>query len=404
MFGGYFLSRYEHLYISHAYYHFHCHFYPPHFLTFWHNTYIWIVYNSYFDHSHPIAFEISFHNLVLQACISIHTHVHIFCHTLLMSLWYARSLKAPLFSSMDNQEDIQNKSIEQILRDELQSLRKEKDDLAKQVQTLMAQQLQQLLHVQQAPNQHTPLATATTPPVNTSVTLNVPNVPADNTTLLTATSKQTNDQMEYILKKLKMLEGNEGTEDLAKFCIIDGLEIPRDFKVPDFEKYDGITGEIDPNVHLQMYCSKMGPYMKDEKLMMHYFQESLKGPAVKWYLNLDKRKMQIWGNLASAFLKQYQHNADFAPDKSSLKKLSMNKNEDFRSFALRWRNQAARVEPPMTEKELVDVFIEIECLNQQFKFSCANAIDFAHLVRTGIRIEAALKVNGNDKFENTMIQ
>ena len=153
-----------------------------------------------------------------------------------MSLWYARSLKAQLFSSMDNQDDVQNKSIEQILRDELQSLQKEKDDLAKQVQVLMAQQLQQLSHVQQAPNQHTP-------PVNTSVTLNVPNVPADNTTLLSATSKQTNDQMEYILKKLKMLEGNRETEDLAKFCTIDDLEIPRDFKVPDFDKYDGITGK-----------------------------------------------------------------------------------------------------------------------------------------------------------------
>jgi hypothetical protein len=145
----------------------------------------------------------------------------------------------------------------------------------------------------------------------------------------------------------------------------------------------------------------MGPYMRDEKMMMYYFQESLKGPAMKWYLNLDKKKMHTWSDLASAFLKQYQHNADFAPDKSSLRKLSMNKNENFRSFALRWRNQAARVEPPMTEKELVDAFIEIECLNQQFKFSCANAIDFAHLVRTGIRIEAALKVNDNDKYENT---
>jgi hypothetical protein len=79
----------------------------------------------------------------------------------------------------------------------------------------------------------------------------------------------------------------------------------------------------------------------------------------------------------------------------------MDKNEDFRSFALRWRNQAAQVEPPMTEKELVDAFIELECLNQQIKFSCANAIDFAHMVRTGIRIEAALKANGNDKHIDT---
>jgi hypothetical protein len=45
----------------------------------------------------------------------------------------------------------------------------------------------------------------------------------------------------------------------------------------------------------------------------------------------------------------------------------------------------------MTEKELVDTFIEIESLDIQYKFSCANATDFAHLLYTGVRIEAALE-------------
>jgi hypothetical protein len=314
--------------------------------------------------------------------------------------------------AMDSHENIQSKTMEEILREELQSLRKENEDLVQQVRALFtqhepqpafspfkpgssstnapeqAQTLPQPPQVQQEPNLHTlPAATATTPPVSASVTLNFPTTPAANITSPSTTA----DQMEYILKRLRMLEGNQGAEDPTKFCIVTNLEIPKDFKIPDFEKYDGIKGTIDPNVHIQMYCSKMGAYLKNERMMMYYFQESLTGAAIKWYLSLDKKEMRTWNDLASAFLKQYKHNADFAPDKSSLKKLTMNENEAFRSFTLRWRNQAAQIEPPMTEKELVDAFIEVEGLNRQYKFSCANAIDFAHLVRIGARIETALK-------------
>jgi hypothetical protein len=46
--------------------------------------------------------------------------------------------------------------------------------------------------------------------------------------------------------------------------------------------------------------------------------------------------------------RHYKHNIGCAPDKSSLRKLKMNKDEDFRTFALRWRNQAAQVEPLLT--------------------------------------------------------
>ena len=176
--------------------------------------------------------------------------------------------------------------------------------------------------------------------------------------------------------------------DPAEFCIVTDIDIPKDFKVPDFPKYDG-TG--DPKVHVYMYTSRMGAYLRNDKMMMYYFQESLKDSAIRWYLNLDKKEIRTWHDLANAFVRHYKHNIGCAPDKSSLKKLKMSKNEDFRTFALRWRNQAAQVEPPMTEKELIDSFMEIEDLNKQYKIACATATDFAHLLSTGSRIEAALR-------------
>ena len=60
------------------------------------------------------------------------------------------------------------------------------------------------------------------------------------------------------------------------------MVIPK-FKVPDFGKYKGTTRSKN---HLKMYCRKMGAYAKDEKLLIHFFQESLIGVAVTWYTNL----------------------------------------------------------------------------------------------------------------------
>ena len=63
-----------------------------------------------------------------------------------------------------------------------------------------------------------------------------------------------------------------------------GHAIPPKFKVSDFNKSKGTTC---PKNHLKMYCRKMGAYTKDEKLLMHFFHESLTGAAVTWYTNLE---------------------------------------------------------------------------------------------------------------------
>jgi hypothetical protein len=191
---------------------------------------------------------------------------------------------------------MQNKAVKQALKEEIQQLRQQNEDLAQQVRALLVQQHSHQLpskFLQQEPrsasadvlgqvpeiqareeaNQYAPpLIIARTPPINASGTLNIPSAPAASINQTPVSDKYTTDQIEYILGKLKILEGNQGVTDSAKFCIINDLEIPKDFKVPDFEKYDGITREVDPNVHMHMYCSKMGTYLKNEKMMMYYFQ------------------------------------------------------------------------------------------------------------------------------------
>ena len=49
------------------------------------------------------------------------------------------------------------------------------------------------------------------------------------------------------------------TLDPKLYCIVSDLKIPKDFKIPDFEKYDGTS---DPHIHISMYHNKMGAYLK----------------------------------------------------------------------------------------------------------------------------------------------
>ncbi|MCI65042.1 gag-protease polyprotein, partial [Trifolium medium] len=63
-----------------------------------------------------------------------------------------------------------------------------------------------------------------------------------------------------------MMEGGNDPLDLANMCLVPDLVFPPKFKVPDFEKYKGLSC---PKSHLVMYSRKMASYANDDKLMIH---------------------------------------------------------------------------------------------------------------------------------------
>ncbi|KAK4715812.1 hypothetical protein R3W88_014150 [Solanum pinnatisectum] len=48
------------------------------------------------------------------------------------------------------------------------------------------------------------------------------------------------------------------------------------------------------------------------------------------------------------------------PDRYSLEKMKQKSNESYREFVYRWRKEAARVRPPMSEKEIIEVFVRVQ--------------------------------------------
>src|SRR3954462_14077031 len=113
-----------------------------------------------------------------------------------------------------------------------------------------------------------------------------------------------NERKFHLLEeRLKALEGRSSSGlNAIDLCLVSGIRIPVKFKVPSFEKYKRTTC---PMSHIKAFCNKMAPYAEKDKLLMHFFQDSLSGASLEWYTQLERTYVRTWDELAEAFLKHY---------------------------------------------------------------------------------------------------
>lgn len=101
----------------------------------------------------------------------------------------------------------------------------------------------------------------------------------------------------------------------------------------------------------------MATHAGNDKLLIYCFQESLTGGPLQWYFQCQKSRINTWQDLAIAFLNQYKHITELAPDRLILQELEQKSTESFRDYARRWREVTMEVQPPLTEKELMAIFL-----------------------------------------------
>ncbi|XP_022751308.1 uncharacterized protein LOC111300005, partial [Durio zibethinus] len=207
------------------------------------------------------------------------------------------------------------------------------------------------------------------------------------------------DKYDQLEERLKAVEGNDtyGVIDANELSLVPDLVIPPKFKTPDFEKYDGTKC---PSAHITMFCRKMTGYTHNDKLLIHYFQDSLTGSAAKWYVQLDRNKISSWKNLAKVFLAQYKHVLDTAPDRLSLQNMEKKLTETFKEYAHRWRDAAAQVQPPLTEKEITVLFVNTLKAPYYDRLVGNATKNFSDMVISGEMIENAIKsgkIEGSEK-------
>ncbi|RDX88920.1 hypothetical protein CR513_29422, partial [Mucuna pruriens] len=86
---------------------------------------------------------------------------------------------------------------------------------------------------------------------------------------------QSKDKLQFFEEKLKAIKGiDHYVFNATNLCLVSNMVIPHKFNVSNLDKCKGNTC---PKSHLVMYCQKMVSYAHDDKLLIHFFQESLVG-------------------------------------------------------------------------------------------------------------------------------
>ena len=142
------------------------------------------------------------------------------------------------------------------------------------------------------------------------------------------------DKLFALEERLRAVEGNDwfNPTQAAEVCLVPNIMVPKDFRIPDFIKYTGLECS---NTHLRSYCNKMAEVIRDDKLLIYFFQDSLAGSALSWYMRLDNGKIRSWRDLVEAFLKQYKFNLEIALDQTSLMSMEKRSQESVRAYAQR---------------------------------------------------------------------
>ena len=74
-----------------------------------------------------------------------------------------------------------------------------------------------------------------------------------------------------------------------------------------------------------------------------------------WFYQLERSDVHNWEDLAVDFYRQYQYNTDLAHTRTQLQSIGMASNEGFKEYAQKWRDLAGRVQPPLLDRELVEI-------------------------------------------------
>ncbi|XP_059311487.1 uncharacterized protein LOC132063073 [Lycium ferocissimum] len=189
---------------------------------------------------------------------------------------------------------------------------------------------------------------------------------------------------------LRNMQGTGGPMNVSykHLCLFPDIQLPAGFKMPKFELYNG---HGDPVAHLRGYCSKMRGAGGKNELLMAYFSQSLSGSASEWYTRQDASKWYTWDDMAQAFVRQFQYNIDIVPDRVSLTKMTKKPNETFCEYGIRWREQLARVNPPMQESEMVDYFLQAQDPTYFSYLITAMGRPFNEVVKMGEMVEEGIK-------------
>jgi hypothetical protein len=96
-----------------------------------------------------------------------------------------------------------------------------------------------------------------------------------------------------------------------------------------------------------------------------------------------------WKDLVDAFIRQYKFNME-ENDRSNLQAMEKDNKESIREYTQRWRETAAQVNPPLLEKEMINLFVNT-FKAPYFEYMVGSSAQyFSNLVAIAEKIEKAI--------------
>ena len=125
---------------------------------------------------------------------------------------------------------------------------------------------------------------------------------------------------------------------------------------------------------------------------MRLFSRSLKGEALEWFISKEIKQWPTWNTLAKDFIGRFGYNVEFILDRYSLDRINQYSTKSYREYAYRWRREAAKVRPPMIEKEIIEVFVRNQEPEYYNRMLLILGGKFSEIVKIGEAIEDGLKI------------
>ncbi|XP_043692854.1 uncharacterized protein LOC122643282 [Telopea speciosissima] len=106
-------------------------------------------------------------------------------------------------------------------------------------------------------------------------------------------------------------------------------ELPKGFKPPTFEAYDG---KGDPNDHISYFNAIMTVYGGSDVVSCRSFPTSLKGPAALWFAKLKPNSIRSFTELAKAFVSHFQSSVKQKKTTANLLAIKQRSDESIRDY------------------------------------------------------------------------
>ncbi|MQM02524.1 hypothetical protein Taro_035299 [Colocasia esculenta] len=140
-------------------------------------------------------------------------------------------------------------------------------------------------------------------------------------------------------------------DTLPDFC---GLRIPPPSQLLVYRKFNGAG---DPYIHLKDFLYESVSYQHDRRLLAYLFRRSLDGPALEWFYSLPLNEAEDFEIVKARFVQQYQDRAGPEYSMAYLVAEQMKPDEEFATYADRWRQISTHVQMHIPEEEKIKLII-----------------------------------------------